>query len=87
MGSVNASNFYLLSLFSSFNFNLFFSILSNVISDNIFILVLKAGLCSLYAARAMNLLTKAEPMQRRILDWGWEVAVFQKGGENSILGG
>ena len=51
-------------------------------------LVLKAGLCSLYAARATNLLTRAEPMQRRILDWGWEaIAVFQKGSENSILRG
>ena len=32
--------------------------------------VLEAGLCSLYAARATNLLTRAEPMQRRVLDWG-----------------
>ena len=49
---------------------------------------LKVGLCSLYAARATNLLTRAEPMQRRILDWGREVvAVFQEGSENSILGG
>ena len=50
--------------------------------------VLKVRLCSLYAARATNLLTRAEPMQRRILDWGREVvAVFQEGSENSTLGG
>ena len=51
-------------------------------------MVLKAGLCSLYAARATNLLTRAELMQRCILDWGREVvAVFQEGSENSVLGG
>ena len=50
-------------------------------------LVLKVGLCSLYAARATNLLTRAEPMQRRILDWGREVVVFQEGSENFILEG
>ena len=51
-------------------------------------MVLKVGLCSLYAARATNLLTRAEPMQRRILDWGREaIAVFREGGENSALGG
>ena len=33
--SINASNLCLLPLFSSFNFNLFFSILPNVISNNI----------------------------------------------------
>ena len=33
--SINASNLYLLPLSSSFNFNLFFSILPNVISNNI----------------------------------------------------
>ena len=50
--------------------------------------VLKVGLCSLYAARATNLLTRVEQMQRRILDWGREVvAVFQEGSENSTLGG
>ena len=35
VGSVNAPNPYLLPLFSSFNFNLSFSILLNIISDNI----------------------------------------------------
>ena len=51
-------------------------------------MVLKVGLCSLYAARATNLLTRAEPMQRHILDWGREVvAVFQKNSKNSTLGG
>src|SRR5277367_3266816 len=51
-------------------------------------MVLKVGLCSLYAARATNLLTRAEPMQRRILDWGREVvAVFREGGENSTREG
>ena len=43
-------------------------------------MVLKVGLCSLYAARATNLLTRAELMQRRIQDWGWEAVVFQEGG-------
>ena len=51
-------------------------------------MVFKVGLYSLYAARAINLLTRAEPMQRRILDWGREVvAMFQEGSKNSILGG
>ena len=50
-------------------------------------LVLKVGLCSLYAARATNLLTRVEPMQRRILELGREVAVFREGSENSVLGG
>ena len=51
-------------------------------------MVLKVKLCSLYAARATNLLTRAKPIQRHILDWGQEViAVFQEGSENSILGG
>ena len=51
-------------------------------------MVLKVRLCSLYAARATNLLIRAEPMQRRILDWGREVvAVFQEGSKNSTLGG
>ena len=35
VGSIDAFNLYLLSLFSSFNFDLSFSILPNVISDNI----------------------------------------------------
>ena len=35
---------------------------------NINLMVLKVGLCSLYAARATNLLIRAEPMQRHILD-------------------
>ena len=35
VGSVNALNFYLLPLFSSFNFDFSFSILPNIISDNI----------------------------------------------------
>ena len=34
VGSVDAPNPYLLPLSSSFNFNLFFSILPDVISDN-----------------------------------------------------
>ena len=34
VGSVNAFNPYLLPLFSSFNFNFFFLILPDVISDN-----------------------------------------------------
>ena len=34
VGSINASNSYLLPLFSSFNFNIFFLILPNVISNN-----------------------------------------------------
>ena len=38
--------------------------------------VLKVGLCSLYAARATNLLTRAEPMQRRILGWGGRLWCF-----------
>ena len=60
-----------------------------LLTSSIFIkMVLKVRLCSLYAARATNLLTRAEPMQRRILDWGREVvAVFQKGSENFTLGG
>ena len=49
-------------------------------------MVLKAGLCSLYAARATNLLTRAEPMQRRIQDWGWEAVVFQEGGGKLYTG-
>ena len=85
--SFNTPNPYLLLLANSFNFNLSFLILLNVISNNIPVPVLKVGLCSLYAARATNLLTRAEPMQRRILDWGREVAVFQEGGENSTLRG
>ena len=40
VGSFNASNPYLLPLSNSFNFNFFFSILPNVISDNIPILFL-----------------------------------------------
>ena len=40
VGSVNTPNPYLLPLSSSFNFNFSFSILPNVISDNIFILFL-----------------------------------------------
>ena len=35
MGSVNTPNPYLLPLFGSFNFNFSFSILPDVISDNI----------------------------------------------------
>ena len=88
VGSFNTPNPYLLPLSSSFNFNLSFLILLNVISNNIPVPVLKVGLCSLYAARATNLLTRAEPMQRHILNWGREVvAVFQKSSENSILKG
>ena len=34
VGSVNTPNFYLLPLFGSFNFNLSFLILPDVISDN-----------------------------------------------------
>ena len=34
VGSINTPNFYLLPLFNSLNFNFFFSILSNIISDN-----------------------------------------------------
>ena len=37
MESINTSNPYLLPLSGSFNFNFFFLILPNVISDNIFI--------------------------------------------------
>ena len=49
-------------------------------------MVLKARLCSLYAARAKNLLTRAELMQRRIQDWGWEAVVFQEGGGKLCTG-
>ena len=35
VGSFNASNPYLLPLSNSFNFNFFFSILPDIISDNI----------------------------------------------------
>ena len=35
VGSINTSNFYLLPLFSSFNFNFSFLILPDVISNNI----------------------------------------------------
>ena len=35
VGSFNAPNPYLLPLFSSFNFDFFFLILPNIISDNI----------------------------------------------------
>ena len=38
--SSNAFNSYLLPLFSSFNFNFFFLILPDVISDNILVLFL-----------------------------------------------
>ena len=37
VGSFNASNPYLLPLFNSFNFDLSFLILPDVISDNIFV--------------------------------------------------
>ena len=40
VGSINALNFYLLSLSSSFDFNFSFSILPNVISDNMPVLFL-----------------------------------------------
>ena len=50
-------------------------------------MVLKVGLCSLYAARATNLLTRAEPMQRRILGWGGRLWCFGRVVKNSALGG
>ena len=40
VGSINISNPYLLLLSGSFNFNLSFLILPDVISDNIFVLFL-----------------------------------------------
>ena len=40
VGSINASNPYLLPLSDSFNFDIFFSILPDIISDNIPVLFL-----------------------------------------------
>ena len=57
------------------------------IALNIIHLVLKVGLYSLYAARATNLLTRAEPMQKHILDWGGRLWCFGRVVKNSILKG
>ena len=40
VGFINTSNFYLLPLFNSFNFNFFFLMLPNIISNNMLIFFL-----------------------------------------------